>query len=110
MIMEHGRALAIGSPAELARTVVASRIVEVELAAEQRNLAVEALRDADFEDVTAGPDGLTLRVEARDAIPTVVAVLAQAEVSIYRVAEHEPDLEAAYFALHGRSADGSPVK
>jgi ABC-2 type transport system ATP-binding protein len=106
LIMEHGRALAVGSPAELARTVVASRTVEIEVPAGQRDSAVRALRDANFEDVAAGPDGLTLRVEGRDAIPTAVAVVARADVSIYRVAEHEPDLEAAYFALHGRSLDG----
>jgi ABC-2 type transport system ATP-binding protein len=104
MILEHGRALAIGSPAELARTGVASRTVEIEVAAEQRDSAIRALRDAGFEGVSAGPGGLTLRVETRDAIPTAVAVLGRADIPIYRVAEHEPDLEAAYFALHGRSS------
>jgi hypothetical protein len=28
-------------------------------------------------------------------------------VPIYRVAEREPDLEAAYFALHGREIDAT---
>lgn len=106
MIMEHGRALAIGSPAELARAGVASRTIEIEVPAEQRDSALRALRAAAFEDVAAGPDGLTLRVEGRDAIPTAVLTLARADVAVYRVAEQEPDLEAAYFALHGRSPDG----
>ncbi len=107
MIMEHGRALAIGSPAALGRPVVASRTVEIEVSDEQRDAAVAALRAAGFRDTASGPSGLTVRVEDRDAIPSAVALLAQAGVPIYRVAEREPDLESAYFALHGRSADGS---
>ena len=107
LIMEHGRALAVGSPADLAQSVVAARIVEIEVPAEQRDSAVRALRAAGVDDVTTGPDGLTIRVESREAIPAAVALLAQADIPIYRVAEREPDLEAAYFALHGRSTDGS---
>jgi ABC-2 type transport system ATP-binding protein len=105
MIMERGRALAIGSPAELARAGVAIRTVEIEVRGEERGLAMRALRAAGFEDVAAGPDGLTLQAESRDAIPNAVFILARADVAVYRVAEQEPDLEAAYFALHGRSAD-----
>jgi len=107
MIMEHGRALAIGSPAELARTVVASRTVDIEIPAEQRDAALGALRAAGFAGAKAAAGGLTVRVEDRDAIPIAVALLARADVPIYRVAELEPDLEAAYFALHGRSTDGT---
>jgi ABC-2 type transport system ATP-binding protein len=107
MIMEHGRALAIGTPAELARTVVASRTVEIVVPAEHRDAAVRALRGAGLGDVAAGPDGLTFRVEDRDAIPTAVAVLTSVGVPIYRVAEREPDLETAYFALHGRADRGT---
>ena len=110
MIMEHGRALAIGTPAELARTVVASRIVDIVVPAEQRDAAVLALREAGLGDVAAGPDGLSFRVDDRNAIPTAVALLARAGVPIYRVAEREPDLETAYFALHGRSADRGTVE
>jgi ABC-2 type transport system ATP-binding protein len=104
MIMQRGRALAVGSPAELARTVVAARDVEIEVPAAHRDVAVRVLREAGIE-VTSGPTGLTFRVERRDSIPEAVARLAGAEVAIYRVAEREPDLEAVYFELHGRSAD-----
>ena len=110
LIMEHGRALAVGSPAELAQSVVAARTVEIEVPTEQRESAVRVLRAAGVGDVTTGPDGLTIRVEDREAIPAAVALLARAEIPIYRVAEREPDLEAAYFALHGRSADGTTAR
>jgi ABC-2 type transport system ATP-binding protein len=110
IIMEHGRALAIGSPAELARSVVASRTVEIEVPAEQYDLAVQTLRGAGFGEVATGPDGLTLRVQSREAIPAAAALLIGADVRIYRMAERQPDLEAAYFALHGRSADAGDVR
>lgn len=111
LIMERGRALAVGSPAELAQSVLTGRTVEIEVLAEQRDAAIRALHDAGIGDAAAsGPDGLTLRVENRQAVPAAVAVLAQADVPIYRVAEREPDLEAAYFALHGLSHDGGTVQ
>jgi ABC-2 type transport system ATP-binding protein len=110
LIMQHGRALAVGSPAELARSVVPARTVDIEIPVEERDVAVRAIRGAGVGDVSTGPDGLTLRVERRDEIPKAVAALAAAAVSVYRVAEREPDLEAAYFALHGQSPDGGTVQ
>jgi ABC-2 type transport system ATP-binding protein len=105
MIMKSGRALAIGAPEELARTVTPSRAVAIDVPSDQRDVALETLRVAGFADVARSEDGLTVRIDDREAIATVVALLARAGVSIYRVAEQEPDLEAAYFALHGRAGD-----
>ena len=110
MIMERGRALAIGSPAELGRTVVASRIVDIDVPAEQREAAAGVLREAGLAEVAERPDGVAFRVETRDAIPAAVALLAAAGVPIYRVAEREPDLETAYFALHERPPDAGSVE
>jgi ABC-2 type transport system ATP-binding protein len=108
MIMQHGRALAIGSPAELARRVVASRTVDIEVAVEHRDEAFAVLRDANFAEVAAVSNGVTFQIDDREAIPRAVALLGRAAVSIYRVAEREPDLESAYFVLHERSADPGP--
>ncbi len=110
LIMEHGRALAVGSPGELAQAVIASRTVDIEVAEDHRDAAVAAIRAAGLGEASPGPAGLTLRVDQRDTIPAVVGVLARADVPIYRVAEREPDLEAAYFALHGRSPDGGAAE
>ena len=110
LIMERGRALAVGSPAELAEAVVAARTVDIEVPEEHRVAAVAALSGAGVGEVALSPHGLTLHVDRRDAIPAAIALLARAEIPIYRVAEREPDLEAAYFALHGRSPDGSAVQ
>ena len=109
LIMERGRALAVGSPAELAEAVVAARTVAIEIPAEHRAAAMTALTAAGVGEVAASPKGLTLHIDRREAIPAAIALLARAEIPIYRVAEREPDLEAAYFALHGRSPDASAV-
>jgi ABC-2 type transport system ATP-binding protein len=109
LIMQHGRALAAGSPAELAASVVAARTVDIEVPIEHHVAAIEALSAAAVADVAVGPNVLTLRLDHREAIPAAVALLARAGIPIYRVAEREPDLEAAYFALHGRSPDGETV-
>jgi ABC-2 type transport system ATP-binding protein len=110
MIMKRGQMLAIGSPAELARTVVAARAVEIEVPLEHHDPAVTALQEAGFGEIERRPEGLTLRVADRTLIPVAVAALARVDIPIYRVAEREPDLETAYFALHGRAADGRPVE
>ncbi len=109
LIMERGRALALGSPAELARAVSVPRTVEIEVPPEQVAAALELLGAASIGEVAAGDAGgerLTIRVPGRESIPAAVALLARAEIPIYRVAEREPDLEAAYFALHGLAPDG----
>ena len=110
LIMERGRALAVGSPAELAEAVVAARTVDIEVPEEHRPAAMAALSEAGVGEVAAGPQGLTLQIGRRDVIPAAIALLTRAEIPIYRVAEREPDLEAAYFALHGRSPDGGAAQ
>lgn len=110
MIIQHGRALAVGSPAELGRAVVARRTVEFEVSADQREAALRALHAGGFAEAVVLGDDLTVYVENRDAIPTAVALLAGADISIYRVAERQPDLETAYFALHDRSSDFSTAQ
>jgi ABC-2 type transport system ATP-binding protein len=109
MIMRDGRAVATGSPGELANLVSAPRTVVIEVRPAERDRALETLRAGGITEVTASADGLTIRIANRDAIPAAVAVLARAGVSIYRVAEPELDLEAAYFALYGGSADRGAV-
>jgi ABC-type multidrug transport system ATPase subunit len=104
MIMQSGRALAVGSPAELARSTLAStRTVDIDVSAEHRELALKILREARVEDVEVADEGLIVRVDGREAIAAIVSVLARADVPIYRIAEREPDLEAAYFALHAEN-------
>ncbi len=109
MIMQRGRALAIGSPAELGRSVMAGSRVDIEVPQSELEAAIRVLREAGLHDVETTADGLAVRVESRDAIPAAVAALARAQLAIYRVAEREPDLESAYFALHEASSGEGPA-
>jgi ABC-2 type transport system ATP-binding protein len=100
VIMRGGRALAIGTPAELARGIVASRVIEIEIDPAQADVAVRALSGGGVTEVSAAGEVVRARVTGRDDIPGVVRLLANAGVAVYRLAGEEPDLEAAYFALH----------
>jgi ABC-2 type transport system ATP-binding protein len=100
VILQRGRALAIGTPAELGRAVTAVRSVVVTVGRGEPEVALAALRGAGMGDAEVVADGLRVPIASPDAIPSVVRTLVSAGVSVYRVAEVEPDLEAAYFALH----------
>jgi ABC-2 type transport system ATP-binding protein len=107
-VLEHGRLVALGTPAELARKVGRSQQLEVEVAAEDQERAL---------DILAATPGLSeARLDAstivasgaqREAIPALVAALASAGVRIYRVAPQEASLEDIYFALHGEEEEVS---
>jgi ABC-2 type transport system ATP-binding protein len=106
-ILQHGRALAIGTPAELGRAAASagSVVIAVGLAEVERAQAV--LVEAGFGHVGLDGDALRLGVDSPEAIPSAVRALVSAGLSVYRVAETEPDLEAAYFALHADAAAGA---
>ncbi len=103
-VMEHGRLVAIGTPHELARRLVHTMSVELELApgsAPQAVQALQALPGAPIQ-ASAGQRNGTLVVSGaeREAIPDLVAALVTAGVRIYQVTPQEPTLEDVYFALH----------
>jgi ABC-2 type transport system ATP-binding protein len=100
-IMRNGRAIAIGSPAELARSIRAPVTVEIEVRPDERERAAEILREAGLGEPALSRTGVTFRVDGREAIPEGVAALARAGLAIYRVANTEPDLETVYFTLYG---------
>jgi ABC-type multidrug transport system ATPase subunit len=109
-IMRNGKAVAMGSPAELARSIRAPVTVEIEVRPDERERAAEILREAGFGEPALSRTGVTFRVDGREAIPDGVAALARAGLAIYRVANTDPDLETVYFTLYGaptsRDGDG----
>ena len=107
-IMQHGRAVAVGSPADLARAVRASTTVDIEVAPDQEAAALGVLRASGVELIAGDGRGLQVRVSSRDEIPALVAGLVKAGVGVYRVADEVPDLEDAYFSIVGAADDGSP--
>jgi ABC-2 type transport system ATP-binding protein len=101
-VMEHGRLVAMGTTAELARRLGRSQRLEIEVDADQVPAALEIL--GALPGVTAEPQGngtLTAVGAGRDVVPGLVASLVGAGLQVYRVAPQEPSLEDVYFSLHG---------
>jgi ABC-2 type transport system ATP-binding protein len=105
-VLEHGRLVAVGTPAELARQWGHGQRLGLEVAPEGLSTAVDVLRTTQGSvDVVQEDQTLTVTGIGRETIPDLVAGLVAAGVRIYRVALHEPTLEDVYFALHGEEED-----
>ncbi len=103
-VLEHGRLVAIGSPADLGRNLWQGVRLEVETSPACVELARSVL-DAfpAARDVTQADDRpiLTLALADREQIPQLVERLVAADAPLYRLDPQEPTLEDVYFALHG---------
>jgi ABC-2 type transport system ATP-binding protein len=104
-VLEHGRLVALGTPAELARRLGRSQRLEVEVAPEDGVRARDLLQVA-IPEVFQEGHILSLPGIDRQQIPGLVAQLTEAGIGIYRVAPQEPSLEDVYFAIHGESEEG----
>jgi ABC-2 type transport system ATP-binding protein len=101
-VLEHGRLVAVGTPAELARQLGRSLRLEIEIAPADAPAALDVLRAIpDIGEPAHENGGLALTGIDREAIPGLVVALVAAGVRIYRMAPQEPSLEDVYFALHG---------
>lgn len=103
-VMEHGKLVAQGTPADLAHQYVKRLDVQIETAPEQMESAMEILSGASS--LTRGlprrtNGSLTLTVTGREAIPDLMTLLVNQGIRVYRLAANEPSLEDVYFALHG---------
>jgi ABC-2 type transport system ATP-binding protein len=102
-ILEHGRLVALGTPAELTRQYVRRLDVEIEVSEEQIPTTIGILRS--LPDLVLGepiqPNGaLVVTINRRESIPEVLACLVQNHVRVYRLASQEANLEQVYFTLH----------
>jgi ABC-2 type transport system ATP-binding protein len=105
-VLEHGRLVALGTPAELARQWGHGQRLALEVAPEGLPAAMDVLRTTEgAADVVHEDQTLTVTGMGREAIPDLVAGLVAAGVRIYRVALQEPTLEDVYFALHGEEEE-----
>ena len=98
-VLEHGKLVALGTPAELAAKVGRSQRLELEVAPGDEEAALRLLTEAPG--VSAHRENGTIIASAagRETIPGLVTSLAAAGVRIYRVAPQEASLEDTYFAL-----------
>ena len=106
-VLEHGRLVALGTPAELARKLGRSQRLEIDMAPEGVPLALEVLQARlGILDPATENGTITVIGADRETIPDLVAALVGAGVRIYGIMPQEPSLEDVYFALHGEEVRG----
>ena len=100
-VLERGRLIALGTPAELAEQTVHTHRLKIEVALENRQTAVQLLKGrTGITGVSEEKDGLIVQGAGREAIPSLIADLVSSGVRIFQVTPQEPSLEDVYFALH----------
>ena len=101
-VLEHGRLVALGTPAELARRLGRSQRLEIEVAPQQVPAAMGII---EAQLGTTGPtveNGIIAVTGAdRETIPDLVAELVGAGIQVYGITPQQPSLEDVYFALLG---------
>jgi ABC-2 type transport system ATP-binding protein len=102
-VLEHGKVVALGTPAELTRQYVRRLDVEIEVSEEQIPITMGLLRS--MPDLVLGepmkPNGaLVVTINRHESIPVVLACLVQNHVKVFRLAPQEANLEQVYFTLH----------
>jgi ABC-2 type transport system ATP-binding protein len=103
-VMEHGRLVALGTPADLTRQFVKRLDVDLEVDPTQMELALQTLQEYP-QLVISTPkrekDLLTMTLAGRESIPELLSALIQNGLRVYRLAPQEANLEEVYFALNG---------
>ena len=103
-IMDHGKILALGTPADLKHSVGADTIVTVKAAGDAEQLA--AAFQSRLEGVTrtrALPDGVELQVRGADRlVPRVVEAAEAGGFSLADLSVAEPTLETVFIGLTGK--------
>ncbi|HSJ87150.1 MAG TPA: ABC transporter ATP-binding protein [Anaerolineales bacterium] len=103
-VMQHGRLVALGTPAELTRQYVKRLDVDLEVDPAQMDLAVQTLQAVPqlvISPVKQEKDLLTMTLAGREAIPDLLSILLEKRLRVYRLAPQEANLEEVYFALNG---------
>jgi ABC-2 type transport system ATP-binding protein len=99
-VLEHGRLVALGTPAELAFRLGRSQRLEIEVAPEHVPAALELLKTQfGITDATQKDGTITVIGADREAVPNLVAALVGEGVRIYGLTPQQPSLEDVYFAL-----------
>jgi ABC-2 type transport system ATP-binding protein len=106
-VLEHGKLIALGTPAELASKIGRSQRLELQVARGDEETALRLLQEAPG--VSAHRENGTIVAAGAEwaAIPGLVTSLASAGVRIYRVAPQEASLEDIYFALQSEKEEMS---
>ena len=106
VIIDHGRAIATGSPAELKRRV-GGEVIELHARRDQLSLAAAALArlNQGAAQIDEATRRVTLSAAAREGLMTAIRALEQAGVEIDDIALRQPTLDEVFLALTGHNAD-----
>jgi len=106
VIIDHGRAIATGSPAELKRRV-GGEVIELHARRDQLSLAAAALArlNQGAAQIDEATRRVTLSAAARDGLMTAIRTLEQAGVEIDDIALRQPTLDEVFLALTGQPID-----
>jgi ABC-2 type transport system ATP-binding protein len=102
-ILEHGRLVALGTPAELTRQYVRRLDVEIQVPEEQipdAQSVLQNLRGMVLGDPIRQNSNLIVTINQHENIPEVLTCLVQNHIRVYHLASHEANLEQVYFTLH----------
>jgi ABC-2 type transport system ATP-binding protein len=106
-VLQRGRLVAFGRPAQLGEELWPGLAVDLELAGPADDAVVAWLRAVDgVVDVEPQPSGAQVRVTGRDRVPAVVAALVAREVAVYGAVPRPPTLEDVYFGLTAQDDTG----
>jgi ABC-2 type transport system ATP-binding protein len=103
-VLEHGRLMALGTPADLTRQYVQRLDVEIEVNEEQMDCTMRVLHNLPrlaISKPVRTNGALTVTLSGREAIPPLLGALMNERIKVYRIAAQEANLEQVYFALHG---------
>jgi ABC-2 type transport system ATP-binding protein len=108
-IVDHGKLLALGTPAALIASLGAEHVVEFEVGASD----AAGLGDADLADLPAvekvtRAEGGTIRLTVREvhrAVPPLLALLAARGLEVKRLTTHHATLEDVFLSMTGRSLE-----
>jgi ABC-2 type transport system ATP-binding protein len=106
-VMEQGRLVALGTPADLTRQYVKRLDVDLEVDPSQIDLALQVLHGLPqlvIGEPKREKETLTLTLAGRESIPELLSILMQNGLRVYRLAPQDANLEEVYFALHGGAA------
>jgi ABC-2 type transport system ATP-binding protein len=101
-IMDHGRIIALGTPAELIATLGAEHVVEFAVDGEIEIEAVERLPAVSSARREAGNVAMIVR-EPHVAIPALLEMLARRGLPLARLTTHHATLEDVFVSLTGRT-------
>jgi len=101
-IMDHGRVIALGTPAELIAGLGAEHVVEFSAEGSPDVDAIERLPSVSQVRREAGDFALIV-AEPHVAIPALLAELARQQVKLQRLTTHHATLEDVFVSMTGRT-------